>query len=95
MVKSYKPSEIRKSLEKKGFKKKKGRQHHHKLTLYKDGKRTSIKTYVSHSNKEYDSYLQHQMKKQLKLTLSELHELLDCPMDYDKLIETLETKGVV
>ena len=53
-------------------------------------KKTTIITKVSRGKKEYDSNLLSQMSKQLKISLNELIDLIDCPLDqngYEKILK--------
>ncbi|WP_342508893.1 hypothetical protein [Sporosarcina sp. FSL K6-2383] len=84
---------IRSSLEKKGFSLKE--THHFMYTLYVDGKKTSIRTRLSHGLKEYDDHLLGQMSKQLAVTKEELLDLIDCPMSYESYVELLRNKQAI
>lgn len=80
-------STFRVFLEKKGFKLKE--THHHMYTFYVEGKKTSIRTRLSHGKKEYDDYLLEQMSKQLKLSKEQLLEFIDCPMSFQDYVKVL------
>ena len=85
--------QIETSLSKKGFVLK--QSHHRFYTLYIDGKRTSIRTRLSHGAKEYDDHLLGQMSKQVKLTKEQVLELIDCPMSEERYKEILIDSGFV
>ncbi|MDD2665563.1 MAG: hypothetical protein PHD13_02115 [Methanocellales archaeon] len=89
---SYKPHEIEKALNKKGFKE--NGSHHKKYTLYVGRKRTSIYTFISHGSKtEYNDSLLSKMKNHLCLSKQELELLIDCPLDKDGYTKLLAEKG--
>ena len=88
---SYKSRKIENSLNKKGFEVK--RSHHKKYTLYIDGKRTSIYTFISHGTKEYGDTLLSKMKEQLYLSKEELEQFIDCPLEKEDYIKILAEKG--
>lgn len=84
------------SLTKKGFYAKKGRSKHIKYTLYVNGKKTSVFTWISHGLDEYDDQLLNAMKKELRLESShEFDDLIDCPMSEEMLISLLVKKGAI
>ena len=69
------------SLIKKGFSPKKSRSKHIKYTLYVNGKKTSIFTWISHGKNEYNDQLFERHEEELHLeTTQELEDLIDCPM---------------
>ncbi len=88
---TYKSKEISKALLKKGFAEKPG--DHLYYILYIDGKKTIIKTKVSHSVDEYGIELLKKIWHQLKLSKKGLQALLDCPMSYEDYIANLEDNG--
>ncbi len=84
------------SLTKKGFSARKGKSKHIKYTLYVNGKKTSVFTWISHGLDEYDDQLLNAMKKELHLESSqEFDDLIDCPMSEDILISLLVKKGAI
>ncbi|MBB4823668.1 hypothetical protein HNO89_000888 [Sporosarcina luteola] len=86
-----KVKDIESSLGKKGFRL---IQSHHRLyVLYANGKKTSIRTRLSHGAKEYDDHLLGQMAKQVKLTKERLLELIDCPLSEQEYKELLMKAG--
>lgn len=69
--------------------------HHKKYTLYINGKRTSIYTFISHGIKEYGDYLLNKMKKQLYISSEELDKLIECPLKKEDLIKILNEKNLI
>lgn len=87
---THKTRKIVSSLTKKGFIPKKGKSKHIKYTLYVNGKKTSIFTWVSHGLDEYDDQLLNAMRKELSLESNqELNDLIECPMSAEALISLL------
>lgn len=87
---THKTRKIISSLTKKGFNLKKGKSKHIKYTLYVNGKKTSVFTWVSHGLDEYDDGLLNAMRKELRLESNqELEDLIECPMSADALISLL------
>jgi hypothetical protein len=85
---------IRAGLEAKGFREKKGGDHY-RLVYYDGELKTAIRTKVSHHSKvEYREGLLKQVQKQLALPqLSDLLDLIDCPMDEDAYRALLAEQG--
>lgn len=54
--------------------------HHEMYWLYVDGKKTSVRTRLSHGEREYGDNLLGQMAKQVGLVRRELDDLIDCPL---------------
>jgi hypothetical protein len=75
---NYKTSEFKNALEKKGFKL--DQTHHEMYWYFLDGKKTTIKTRISHSEKNYDDYLLNERKKQLHLSKSDFILFVKCPL---------------
>jgi hypothetical protein len=91
---TYKTRKIAASLTKKGFSPKKGKSKHIKYTLYVNGKKTSIFTWISHGLDEYEDRLLNAMKKELHLESNrELDDLIECPMSAESLVSLLEARG--
>lgn len=90
---TYKTRVIESALSKKGFEKKES--HHKKYTLYVNGKRTSIYTFISHGNKEYGDNLLNKMKDQLHISRKELEELIMCPLKHEDYIRILHKKNLI
>jgi len=63
--------------------------HHEMYWLYANGKKTSVRTRISHGSTEYDDRFLGLMAKQVGLARSEFNSLLDCPLskeDYRDLL---------
>lgn len=90
---SYKTRVIENSLINKGFILK--QSHHKKYTLYINGKRTSIYTFISHGIKEYGDILLNKIKKQLHISREQLDKLIECPLKEEDLIKILDEKNLI
>ena len=91
--KSYTGKDVSQALQNKGFEE--SNSHHKFLYLYIDGKRTMIKTRVSHGRKDYTDMLWGQLKKQLHLDNKQLDTLLACHMDHDEYVQVLKDGNVL
>jgi hypothetical protein len=90
---AIKTQNIRRSLLKKGFMQ---AQTHHEMYYYAiEGKKTSIRTRLSHGAKEYDDYLLGQMAVQLKLEKMEFLGLIDCSLSGEGYFCKLRNKGLI
>ena len=69
--------------------------HHEMFWLVVGGKKTSIRTRISHGAKKYDDQLLTLMSRQIGLSKTELYRLVDCPMDGEKLKSLLVERGKV
>ena len=67
--------------------------HHEMFWLVVGGKKTSIRTRISHGATEYGDQLLTLMSRQIGLSKSELYRLVDCPMDGEKLKALLVERG--
>ncbi|HEY9125178.1 MAG TPA: type II toxin-antitoxin system HicA family toxin [Bacteroidales bacterium] len=95
-MKPRKTKDIQKVLEKKGFILEPEKDHHQFYYLQIDGKKQAIKTYFSHSKKEYDKFLMNQIKKQLRFKETEKAEdFFDCPMTREQYVEMLIEDGEI
>ena len=93
---THKKREIVSSLTKKGFISKKGKSKHIKYTLYVQGKKTGVFTWVRHGLDEYEDRLLNAMRKELHLeTSQELEDLIECPMSKEALIALLTQRGAI
>ncbi len=64
--------------------------------LYDDsGKRTSVRTKVSHNQQEINDYLANCMKKQLHLSKDEFNDLVKCPLKYEQYLRLLKDRRVL
>ncbi len=82
---------IRAALLKKGFVA--DDTHHEMFWLLVDGKKTSVRTRISHGAKEYGDELLALVARQVGLGKLELYRLIDCPMDGEKLRALLLDRG--
>lgn len=88
-----KVKDIEMALQKKGFQLK---QSHHRFFVFQvEGKKTSIRTRLSHGAKEYDDHLLGQMAKQVKLPKEDLLRLIDCPLSEEEYKEILIESGYI
>lgn len=90
---TYKTKDIGNALNKKGFKS--HQSHHTFYVFYYNGKKTNIKTFISHGKKEYGDALISAMKKQLYLSREEFDSLIACHLKEKMLIELYSKKGVL
>lgn len=88
---NYKATDISSSLKKKGFEEKTG--DHFFYILYVNGKKTKIRTKISHGIREYGINLLKQVWKQLKLNRRGFQDLIECPMSYEDYVSHLEENG--
>lgn len=86
--------DIDRSLQAKGFAVEPDRRHIF-YYLMVDGKKTSIKTHVSHGEVEIDDPLIDAMKKQTKLKKNEFLDLINCPLSKDEYIQLLIERGFI
>jgi hypothetical protein len=82
---------IRAALLKKGFVAE--NTHHEMFWLVVDGKKTSVRTRISHGAKEYGDELLALVARQVGLGKQEMYRLIDCPMDGEKLRALLVERG--
>jgi len=81
------------SLEKKGFSVSEG-DHSYFIYHTQAGKKTIVKTKVSHSGKDLSKPLISMMAKQCKLTTSDFHDLVDCPLSQVEYEAKLAAQGL-
>ena len=67
--------------------------HHEMFWLYFNGKKTSIRTRLSHGKEEYGDKLLGRMAVQLKLRRKQLDLLIDCPLDGEGYAQILTDAG--
>lgn len=87
---SLKRDLVRQNLPKKGFQETDDRSHIF-LHLYVDGKRTHIRTHVSHGSgyKTLSDSLVSQMAKQCKITSKEFRNLAECTLSHKDYLQKL------
>jgi len=83
--------DLQKALTSKGFRC--AKTHHEMYWLFAHGKKTSIRTRISHGQKEYDTRLLGQMARQVGLTREEFADLIDCPLEEQPYLELLIKRG--
>ena len=88
---TYKSRALKTGLLNKGFRVYEG--DHHFLFLYIGGKKTAVRTRISHGSKEYGDNLLSLVARQLHLTKDELMNLIDCPMTHNEYVATLKRNG--
>ena len=88
-----KSREIKEGLIKKGFLPE--QRDHTYLFLHVEGRKSSVRTKVSHGSKEYGSNLLSMVARQLHLTATQLDDFLDCPLSFDDYIGLLEKKRIL
>lgn len=88
---TLKANKVRSSLKKKGFNL--VENSHHYYWLYYNGKKTNIRTHVSHNDQIIDDYLINKMKKQVCLSKEDFLDLINCPLSKEEYIQKLLDKG--
>lgn len=90
---TMKTADIIKSLGIKGFEQ---QTTHHEIFWFKhNGKKTSIRTRVSHGEREIGDNLIGMMAKQVKLKKSEFEDLIACPLSKEEYEKILIAKGEI
>lgn len=90
---SIKTRKVLNGLIKKGFYLSPGDHKH--LVFQVDGKKTSIRTKVSHGSKEINDYLINLMSIQIKLGKKQFIDLIGCPMTSKAYLNELQKQGIV
>ncbi len=88
---SLKVKEVLSNLGRKGFQTKMGS--HIFLILWVNGKKTSIRTMISHGARELGDWEISKMAKQTKLKGLQFFELATCPMFLEQYLALLTEKG--
>jgi hypothetical protein len=60
---------------------------HKMFWLYLDGKKTSVRTKISHGEKEIDDFLIGQMSKQIRLKKPQFVDFVKCPLSAEAYAE--------
>ncbi len=89
---SIKMNDILHGLAKKGFIRSEGDHSH--FVLYVAGKKTFIRTKVSHGGSEIGDHLIGLMSWQLKLDKEKFMDLIYCPLTLDAYLKELENQGI-
>jgi hypothetical protein len=58
-----------------------------------DGRRTAIRTRLSHGEREANDWLQHQIAKQMKVSFSEFLDFVECTIDRTRYAELISKRG--
>ena len=89
---AYNVREVARALKRKGFEPDHG--DHEYLRLVVDGRKTPIRTHVSHG-KGFDvgPNLLAQMARQARLSNSEFRDLVDCPLSHEEYVRILKRDG--
>ena len=90
---AYNPRKLEKALLSKGFEK--DNTHHRMLWFHVDGKKTAIRTRISHDVKDYGDPLLSEMSKQVKLPRKKFTDLIECPMSLADYVGHLRDAGVI
>jgi hypothetical protein len=69
--------------------------HHEMFWLVVDGKKTSVRTRISHGVAEYGDNLLALIARQIGLNNRGLYSLVDCPMDGERLKKVLTERGKI
>lgn len=88
---AYSGKEVRSAITKKGFEESNG--HHKFLIFHVDGKKTQIRTRISHGKKTYTGQLWNCLKKQLHLNSDQLSEFIECHLSEEQYKATLIEAG--
>lgn len=81
------------NLKKKGFIERNG--DHEFLYFYNNGKKTIIKTKISHGETEVGNKLIGSMAKQLKLDISDFIKFAQCHINQEQYVNILKRKGIL
>lgn len=90
---AYKPRKLESALLSKGFVK--DNTHHKMLWFHVEGRKTAIRTRISHDVKDYGDSLLGEMSKQVKLPRKKFTDLIECPMSREDYIGHLRSAGVL
>lgn len=88
MGKTYTGSEIERGLKRKGFVEE--LNDHRYLRFVFNGKKTHIRTMVSHSRKDVTNYILARMAEQCALSIREFRSLVDCALGEDEYGQRVE-----
>ena len=88
---TIKVRDVLSGLERKGFCRTEGDHSH--LILYVNGKKTPIRTKVSHGSNEIGESLIHLMSKQVRLDKKQFMDLIYCPLALPDYLKELEGQG--
>jgi hypothetical protein len=87
---AQKAQNVKDSLERKGFLESTERtRDHHYYFFHRDGKRTQILTKISHGEREISDDNCSNMAYQMKLSMTQFHEFVDCSLTLEKYLNIL------
>ncbi len=86
-----KAREIRRALESKGFRLE--NSHHKYYYFFADGKKSAIRTKLSHSSGDLPDGLCAAMARQLQLDRSDFQRLIECSLGHEGYLAILLSKG--
>jgi len=89
---TIKVRDIVNSLTKKGFVQSEGDHTH--LIFWCNGKKTQIRTKVSHGGSEVDDYLINLMSIQINLEKKQFVDMVNCPFTLEDYLKELRSKGL-
>ena len=89
---TLKTRDVLNGLGKKGFRLSEG--NHKYLIFYFNGKKSPIRTKISHGGKEIDDSLINLMSMQLKLEKTKFVDFIKCPLTQDDYLKELEAQGI-
>lgn len=87
-----KVKKLRQALERKGFRL--SERNHHYYYFYHEGKKTRVKTKISHGNDSISDPLIHSMRNQMKLNKNQFFNFVECPLTEAEYIEILRGQGI-
>ena len=90
---SIKTNKVLNGLMRKGFCKAEG--DHKFLIFHYNGKKTKIRTQISHGSKEISDYIINRMSIQLKLEKRQFIDLINCPMSNDAYVKEMQKKDLL
>ena len=90
---SYPTRDIRRALLSKGFEEE--HTHHIVFRLLVGGRKTEVRTRLSHGAREYGSSLLAEVARQMGLRKSELDAFVQCPMSYEAYVRLLIERGTI
>jgi len=88
---TIKTRELSRVLEEKGFSCREGS--HKFYFLYTNGRKTSVRTKISHGIPEYGDPLLAQVRHQLSLTSPEFQDFIECPLTASGYVDLFVQKG--
>ena len=87
-------AEFSRVLVSKGFERSEGK-HHTVFYLNVNGKRTSVRTRLSHGGRRVDEWLQSQIARELHLSKRELRQFIECEISEQEYIDMMIGGGHV